>query len=478
VAPSPARPTTSIPASESINAGETLFDAVRAGLTDLDRAMTVPPPELAAQVADLSGVRTDFFFAAVAFLALALLLSTVFVTRWVSRPLAQLVKTARRVEDGEDVAFPAMRRDEIGDLAAALERMRRGMRSGQQTARAAAEEASVLNRFTELTAFSETDSDLADAVLTAIDELVHLDDASVHVSNRSRDRATVEGRRGESPAEALTLGALNACPGVRRGSLYVTPNVGGALAVRCPVYRVLDGTVACIPLTALGETIGVTHLHWHQSDAVPVGQRAVLSRVAEHGALSIGNRRLVNTLRGMANTDARTGLVNSRSFDESVEAILGARVPDGHEAILMLDIDQFKAFNDRYGHPAGDEALRAFAGIVRACLRKEDLPARYGGEEFAVHLRGLDCEAALEIAERIRSRLEASILPLGPGVTGRLTASIGVAVAPTDGADRISLLRVADEALYLAKAGGRNSVATTDGVIVLDETEPFAAAAS
>jgi diguanylate cyclase (GGDEF)-like protein len=142
----------------------------------------------------------------------------------------------------------------------------------------------------------------------------------------------------------------------------------------------------------------------------------------------------------------------------------------------MLDIDQFKAFDDRYGHPAGDEALRAFAAIVRACLRKEDLPARYGGEEFAIHLRGLDREAAIEVAERIRSRLEASILPLGPGVTGRLTASIGVAAAPTDGADRISLLRVADEALYLAKAGGRNCVATTDGVIVRDETEPFAAA--
>jgi HAMP domain-containing protein len=141
---------------------------------------------------------------------LALLLSTVFVTRWVSRPLAQLVKTARHVEDGEDVAFPAMRRDEIGDVAAALERMRRGMRSSQQTARAAAVEASVLNRFTELTAFSETDSDLADAVLTAIDELVHPNDASVHVSNRSRDRATVVGPHGESPAEALALGALNA----------------------------------------------------------------------------------------------------------------------------------------------------------------------------------------------------------------------------------------------------------------------------
>ena len=222
-----------------------------------------------------------------------------------------------------------MRRDEIGGVAAALERMRRGTRSSKQTARAAAEEASVLNRFTELTAFSETDSDLADAELTAIDELVHPNDASVHVSNRSRDRATVVGPHGESPAEALALGALNACPGVRRSSLYVTPDVGGTLAVHCPVYRVLDGTAVCIPLTALGETIGVTHLHWHQSDAVPVGQGAVLSRVAEHAALSIGNRRLVNTLWGMANTDARTGLVNSRRFDESVEAILGARAPEG-----------------------------------------------------------------------------------------------------------------------------------------------------
>ncbi len=86
--------------------------------------------------------------------------------------------------------------------------------------------------------------------------------------------------------------------------------------------------------------------------------------------------------------------------------------------MLMLDLDHFKDFNDRYGHPAGDEALRAFADILRSCLRDHDLAARYGGEEFAVILPGVDDATARAVAERIRSRTEVTLISLAQGDHG------------------------------------------------------------
>jgi diguanylate cyclase (GGDEF)-like protein len=229
------------------------------------------------------------------------------------------------------------------------------------------------------------------------------------------------------------------------------------------VYPVESGTLACVPLVALGETVGAVHLHWSTPRELPLSLRLAITRVSEHSALSIANRRLLLALRGQATTDARTGLTNTRAFDETVERRLAARTSDGKAAVLMLDLDHFKEFNDRYGHPAGDEALRVFGHLLASSVRENDVAARYGGEEFAVYLAGLEEKAAAEVAERIRERTETTIIPLGPGKTGRLTVSIGVAVVPEDGTDRVMILKAADAALYQAKLAGRNRVVVRPG---------------
>lgn len=262
---------------------------------------------------------------------------------------------------------------------------------------------------------------------------------------------------GRPPAEVLPLNALSGCPGVVRGSIYVTPDAAIPLSVQCPVYPVERGTLACIPL-AHGETVGAVHLHWEAPNAFPLELRASVARVAEHAALAVGNRRLLALLEGQAGTDARTGLANSRTFDAILEKSLAARLADDSLAVLLLDLDHFKDFNDRHGHPAGDEALRAFAGVLGSCMRSGDVAARYGGEEFAVLLPDVDETAALAIAERIRSRTESAVIALGPGISERITVSIGVAMAPLHASDRVSLLQIADAALYRAKDGGRNQV--------------------
>ncbi|MHB8892177.1 MAG: GGDEF domain-containing protein [Candidatus Limnocylindrales bacterium] len=320
-----------------------------------------------------------------------------------------------------------------------------------------ANQAGIFNRFTEVSSFAPDDAAIAASNLEALALLVHPDAAVTHMLNRSKDRGVPEAILGSAAGEVLQLSALSRCAGLVRGSMYVTSDASAPLSVHCPVYPVTSGTVACVPLTS-GETVGTVHLYWRRPGALPLESRAGVTRIAEHAALTIANRRLLAVLQGQASTDPRTGLANSRAFDLALESALAERASDERIAVLMLDLDRFKDFNDRHGHPAGDEALRVFATILRSCMRDGDLAARYGGEEFAVLLAGLDEEATLAVAERIRSRTEATLISLAPGLTGRITVSIGIAAAPAQGVERVALLRLADEALYIAKGRGRNRV--------------------
>ena len=376
--------------------------------------------------------------------------SLLLARRWVTNPLGRLLATATEVEAGADLAFVTERNDEIGQLGRALE----GMRSALQRD---ASRSSILNRFTEVTTFAPDDAAVAAASLEALTLLMEPDAAVAHVLNRSKDRAVPEATIGSAITEILPLNTLSGCPAIVRGSIYVTPDAGAPLSVHCPVYPVDHGTLACVPL-AHGETVGAVHLFWERRNAFGLDLRASVARVAEHAALAIANRRLLVALQGMANTDARTGLANTRAFDVKLEDELSARADDETVAVLMLDLDHFKDFNDRHGHPSGDQALRAFADILRSCLRDGDIAARYGGEEFAVALPGIDETTALAVAERIRSRTQGTLISLAPGITDRITVSIGVASAPHQAHDRVTLLRLADEALYRAKQAGRNRV--------------------
>jgi diguanylate cyclase (GGDEF)-like protein len=315
----------------------------------------------------------------------------------------------------------------------------------------------ILNQFTETISFAADDTAVAKANLEALALLVHPDAGVTHVLNHSQDRAVPEAIMGGAIAEVLALNTLSTCAGMIRSSMYVSSDLAAPLSVHCPIYPAEHGTLACVPLVS-GEAIGVIHLYWERPRALPVEIRRSVAQFVSHAALAIGNRRLLIALQGQASTDARTGLANSRTFDLALEKALASRTADETIAVLMLDLDHFKDFNDRHGHPSGDEALRRFAEVLRSCMRNGDLAARYGGEEFVVMLPRVDPAAAVTIAERIRARTESRIMSLAPGITDRITVSIGVAAAPIQALERISLLRIADEALYQAKTDGRNRV--------------------
>ena len=164
-------------------------------------------------------------------------------------------------------------------------------------------------------------------------------------------------------------------------------------------------------------------------------------------------------LRRLATRDELTGLLNRRELDRILEDEQERALRFGHPlAVLMIDVDHFKAVNDSHGHPAGDAVLREIARRLTAQVRKVDRVGRYGGEEFVIVLVQTDRTAALELAERIRGAVARDAILATKTLALNITMSIGVAVLPEDGKSASALIAAADKALYAAKGGGRNRV--------------------
>jgi diguanylate cyclase (GGDEF)-like protein len=170
--------------------------------------------------------------------------------------------------------------------------------------------------------------------------------------------------------------------------------------------------------------------------------------------------RLIETLRNMASHDELTGLYNRRAFNRLLkeEADRYQRY-DRPSSLLMLDVDNFKAINDSYGHLVGDDVLRWLAGVVRESVRIVDMPARFGGEELAVILPEMNSQQALKLAERLRRCVASrpfSFCQGGRSTQLPVTISLGVAALPADATTADNLIASADRGLYAAKRGGRN----------------------
>ncbi|MDH5299261.1 MAG: diguanylate cyclase [Desulfobulbaceae bacterium] len=166
---------------------------------------------------------------------------------------------------------------------------------------------------------------------------------------------------------------------------------------------------------------------------------------------------LEQTLRDSSH-DFLTGLYNRKVFEITLtREIARARRHDRTVSLLFFDLDDFKKINDSFGHPAGDAVLREFASIVEAEKRIEDTAARFGGEEFVVILPDTGKQEALVLAERIRERLESSVIRQ-EGRTMQLTVSCGLATCPDEATDSDALIECADHALYQAKRNGKNTI--------------------
>ncbi len=169
-------------------------------------------------------------------------------------------------------------------------------------------------------------------------------------------------------------------------------------------------------------------------------------------ALAVANKQLEH----LATTDPLTGVNNRRRFDEKIAECVRMGQRTGHGfSLLLLDADHFKKVNDNYGHPVGDAVLQNISRIITDNIRTTDFVARYGGEEFAVILPDSpNTSAVSKVVEKIRSAIETAIFP----DVGHMTMSIGSSAWQPTESNAINVIQRADEALYMAKASGRNCV--------------------
>lgn len=238
----------------------------------------------------------------------------------------------------------------------------------------------------------------------------------------------------------------------------------------------LQGTRSelCVPVIHDGEVLAVLNAESRQVDAFR-GQRALLETVADQIAGVIRVAHLLDNLQrtnaqlrdayaqleDLSRTDELTGVANRRCFDGWLEQALAEAASRRQAlAVLMIDVDHFKAYNDGYGHLAGDDCLQQVAAVLAYFLQGSTARlARYGGEEFVVILADTDRYAAATVAERLRLAVEARALEHRHAPSGLVTLSIGVAArVPDAGTLPQALISPADAALYAAKRAGRNRV--------------------
>ena len=211
-----------------------------------------------------------------------------------------------------------------------------------------------------------------------------------------------------------------------------------------------------VPIKLRGKVIGVLDVQSVELDAFDEVDLSTLTTLADQLAVAIENARLYQETERLAITDGLTGLYNRRHFyemlDREVELV---RRYDGHISLIMFDIDDFKVYNDTYGHLVGDALLRELAQLLRRDIRKMDFAARYGGDEFVILLPHTDKKQVLVLAERIRTSVEEYEFCSGEGLpAGKVTVSVGVATCPEDAVEPEDLVHAADMALFEAKKRG------------------------
>lgn len=236
---------------------------------------------------------------------------------------------------------------------------------------------------------------------------------------------------------------------------------------------------ALLPLVRRGELLGVLSLGSAEPTRFTLGMATdFLERLRQVLSVCLENTLNFELLRRTSLIDTLTGVNNRRFFEQRLKEEIDRAQRTGEPlACLFLDIDHFKRINDTFGHQSGDLVLAEVASQIRSQLRSQDVLARYGGEEFVALLSSASERQAIEIAERIRKRIQAHQIVDHNGQTITVTLSIGVAeydparVSPMTETDQQRFLELADQALYVAKRNGRNQVASGGTYLCLTERQ-------
>lgn len=250
------------------------------------------------------------------------------------------------------------------------------------------------------------------------------------------------------------------CWALRRGQIHA---IGFEDAITPPCHYIHENSpYLCIPLQAQGNPLGILHLVFSDPAHPPARKervRHLAGAVADSISLALANLRLRESLHELSIHDSLTGLYNRRFMEEALVREISRMERLGKKiTVAMIDLDEFKKYNDLYGHEAGDAALKEFARLMHNFREGADIACRFGGEEFLLVLPDVDQDQALKKLEEFRSRVAATIIHHESRTLPSLKVSIGIAIYPDHARTSVELIRKADAALYLAKEAGRNRV--------------------
>ena len=260
----------------------------------------------------------------------------------------------------------------------------------------------------------------------------------------------------EDGAAGCSVDSPHRCPAARRAQVQQFGNSDDLDA--CPKLRgrpVGAVSAVCVPVSIMGRTVGVIHATGEPDSAFATDRVQDLGTLAKLAGARIGLLRAMEETQLQAATDALTGLLNRRSFEQQVSI---ARRENPLLSIAIADLDHFKQLNDTYGHETGDRALRLFAQVLTGSVRGQDIVSRHGGEEFVIGLTGCTVSSARVVLDGLRERLAAAVTVAG---LPAFTVSIGVIQADPQ-EDLPALIGRADQALFRAKREGRDQVIVHD----------------
>lgn len=273
-------------------------------------------------------------------------------------------------------------------------------------------------------------------------------DGAVYVGGMTPDSLAMVASWGE-PSDMLAFAPAD-CWALRRAR----PHAATAADVACR-HKESDAPALCVPVAAAAETIGVVVLRG--APALEGRVQQVAEQFARQVARALAGLRAHETLRMHAVRDELTGLYNRRYLHDALVREL--RRADADVGVIVADVDNFKRYNDTWGHPGGDALLQHFARMTQRVLRADDIVCRYGGEEFVIVVPNASLDLLFATAERLREECAHMHVRHDGHLLGRVTVSAGIAHSSRHGSTVEELIAAADRALYTAKTSGRDRVA-------------------
>jgi diguanylate cyclase (GGDEF)-like protein len=281
----------------------------------------------------------------------------------------------------------------------------------------------------------------------------------------SRDYLTAHASWG-GPAGDYPPFKPEACWALRRGRIHAVadPAAEPICAHVAPAHGASHRPYLCVPLIVQSDLIGLLWLSFSPGTALSGeraaeehGNRQLAVALSEQIALAVSNIRLRENLRQQTIRDPLTGLYNRRFLEESLNREIARSKRSGARfALLVIDVDHFKRFNDTYGHDAGDSVLHSVGRALQDTRRQGDIVCRYGGEEFVIVLPDTDRQGATVVSTRVLQMVRSLNLSHGGRDLGQVTVSLGLATFPENGDTAKTIIQSADKALYAAKGAGRD----------------------